>query len=164
MFRILYTPSPLSSFRSLKRKSAKMSNASSGVAIDSDCIEKFLELKTKRKFRYIVFKMNEAGQNIVVDSFGEPDKTYDEFIALFPENSCRYGLYDHDFTDDEGCKKSKIVFFAWAPDTAKVREKMLYSSSKTDFRRQLDGVAVEMQCNDVDDTKMTLLEQKVKGV
>ena len=38
---------------------------------------------------------------------------YENFVATLPEFECRYGVYDYDYTDKEGCQKSKIVFFAW---------------------------------------------------
>jgi cofilin len=42
--------------------------------------------------------------------------SYEEFCALFPPTDCRYGVYDYDYTDSEGCQKSKIVFFAWCAE------------------------------------------------
>jgi hypothetical protein len=39
--------------------------------------------------------------------------SYESFTEMLPEHECRYGLYDHDYIDIEGCQKSKIVFFAW---------------------------------------------------
>lgn len=35
-----------------------------------------------------------------------------------------------------------------SPDTAKVRTKMLYASSKDRFKRELDGIQVELQATD----------------
>lgn len=45
-----------------------------------------------------------------------PQASYEEFCALFPPTDCRYGVYDYDYTDSEGCQKSKIVFFAWCAE------------------------------------------------
>lgn len=39
------------------------------------------------------------------------------------------------------------------PDTAKVRQKMLYASSKDALRRQLVGIAVEVQGTDASEVK-----------
>lgn len=35
-----------------------------------------------------------------------------------------------------------------SPDTAKVRSKMIYASSKDRFKRELDGIQVELQATD----------------
>lgn len=35
-----------------------------------------------------------------------------------------------------------------SPDTAKVRSKMIYASSKDRFKRELDGIQIELQATD----------------
>ncbi|KOM53210.1 hypothetical protein LR48_Vigan09g186900 [Vigna angularis] len=44
--------------------------------------------------------------------------------------------------------KSRIFFIAWSPDTSRVRSKMIYASSKDRFKRELDGIQVELQATD----------------
>ncbi len=41
----------------------------------------------------------------------------------------RVGIFDYEFTED-GRQQGKILFVVWAPDTAKIKAKMLYASSK----------------------------------
>lgn len=81
------------------------------MAVHDDCKLRFQELKSKRSYRFIVFKIEE--QQVVVDKLGEPTDSYDDFMASFPEDECRYAVYDFDFTTDENCQKSKIFFVAW---------------------------------------------------
>ncbi|RRT35652.1 hypothetical protein BHE74_00055485 [Ensete ventricosum] len=97
------------------------------MAVNDDCKLKFLELKAKRTYRFII---------------------YDDFTASLPTNECRYAIYDFDFVTEENCQKSKIFFIAWSPDTSRVRSKMLYASSKDRFKRELDGIQVELQATD----------------
>ncbi|XVF51509.1 hypothetical protein PTKIN_Ptkin04bG0190600 [Pterospermum kingtungense] len=118
------------------------------MAVNDECKIRFLELKAKRSYRFIVFKIEEQVQQVVVEKLGEPGNSYDDLGASLPHNECRYAVYDFDFTTDENCQKSKIFFIAWSPDTARVRSKMLYASSKDRFRRELDGVQVELQVTD----------------
>ncbi|GAB4861788.1 Actin-depolymerizing factor 10 [Ancistrocladus abbreviatus] len=125
-----------------------MANSASGMAVDDDCKLKFLELKAKRNHRFIVFKIEEKMQQVMVDKLGGPNETYEDFARSLPANECRYAVYDYDFTTDENCQKSKIFFIAWSPDTSKVRSKMLYASSKDRFKRELDGIQVELQATD----------------
>jgi cofilin len=35
-----------------------------------------------------------------------------------------------------------------SPDTARVRSKMIYASSKDRFKRELDGIQIELQATD----------------
>ncbi|THU66584.1 hypothetical protein C4D60_Mb05t15680 [Musa balbisiana] len=83
------------------------------MAVNDECKLKFLELKAKRNFRFIVFKIDEKIQQVTVDKLGRPDESYDDFTACFPPNECRYAVFDFDFVTDENCQKSKIFFIAW---------------------------------------------------
>ncbi|MBF6085312.1 hypothetical protein IU485_28520, partial [Nocardia cyriacigeorgica] len=87
-----------------------MSNSASGMAVCVECKLKFQELKSKRSFRFITFKINEQTQQVVVDRLGGPGESYDAFTACFPANECRYAVFDFDFVTDENCQKSKILF------------------------------------------------------
>lgn len=86
-------------------------NAASGMAVSDECKLKFQELKAKRTYRFIVFKIEE--QQVVVEKVGGPNESYDDFTSSLPSNECRYAVYDFDFTTDENCQKSKIFFIAW---------------------------------------------------
>ncbi|CAA0842593.1 Actin-depolymerizing factor 10 [Striga hermonthica] len=125
-----------------------MANSASGIAVSDECKMKFLELKAKRNHRYIVFKIDDVMQQVTVEKAGTASETYEDFAGSLPEGDCRYAVFDYDFTTDENCHKSKIFFIAWSPDTAKVRTKMLYASSKDRFKRELDGIQVELQATD----------------
>lgn len=83
------------------------------MAVHDDCKLKFLELKAKRNHRFIVFKIDERIQQVIVEKVGGPDESYDDFSASMPADECRYAVYDFDFTTDENCQKSKIFFIAW---------------------------------------------------
>ncbi|CAN1135318.1 Actin-depolymerizing factor 2 [Linum perenne] len=125
-----------------------MANAASGFAVDDDCKLKFLELKAKRTYRFIVFKIEEKQKQVIVEKLGEPGQSYDDFAACLPADECRYAVFDFDFVTKENCQKSRIFFIAWSPDTSRVRSKMIYASSKDRFKRELDGIQVELQATD----------------
>ncbi|CAI8602725.1 unnamed protein product [Vicia faba] len=125
-----------------------MANAASGMAVNDECKLKFLELKAKRTYRYIIYKIEEKQKQVVVDKLGEPANGYDDFAANLPADECRYAVYDFDFVTEENCQKSRIFFIAWCPDTSRVRSKMIYASSKDRFKRELDGIQIELQATD----------------
>ncbi|EXC04552.1 Actin-depolymerizing factor 7 [Morus notabilis] len=127
------------------------------MAVSDECKIKFLELK-KRNYRFIVFKIE--NQDVVVDKLGSPGETYDDFTASLPDNECRYAVYDFDFITDENCQKSKIFFIAWSPDTSKVRSKMVYASSKDRFKRELDGIQVELQATDASEMSLDIVKAR----
>ncbi|XP_047331600.1 actin-depolymerizing factor 7-like [Impatiens glandulifera] len=133
-------------------------NAASGTAVDDECKLKFGELKAKRIYRYIVFRID--GQRVVVDKMGSPDENYDNFSASLPSDECRYAVFDFDFTTDENVQKSKIIFIAWSPESARVRMKMVYASSKDRFKRELDGIQVELQATDPSEMSMDIIKSR----
>lgn len=91
--------------------STEKANAASGMAVEDECKLKFLELKAKRNYRFIIFRID--GQQVVVEKLGSPEENYDDFSNSLPPNECRYAVYDFDFTTAENCQKSKIFFIAW---------------------------------------------------
>ncbi|KAA8533727.1 hypothetical protein F0562_031244 [Nyssa sinensis] len=133
-----------------------MANSASGMAVQDECKLKFLELKTKRNYRFIVFKIE--GQEVEVEKLGSPEESYEDFTASLPADECRYAVFDFDFITDENCQKSKIFFIAWSPDTSKVRMKMVYASSKDRFKRELDGIQVELQATDPSEMSLDIVK------
>ncbi|KAF2935273.1 hypothetical protein DAI22_04g220000 [Oryza sativa Japonica Group] len=142
------------------RNLSTMANSASGMAVGDECKLKFQELKSKRSFRFITFKIDERTQQVVVDRLGQPGDTYDDFTASMPASECRYAVFDFDFVTDENCQKSKIFFISWSPDTSKVRSKMLYASSKDRFKRELDGIQVELQATDPSEMSMDIVKAR----
>ncbi|XP_057484364.1 actin-depolymerizing factor 4-like [Actinidia eriantha] len=138
-----------------------MANAASGMAVHDDCKLKFLELKAKRTHRFIVFKIEEKQKQVVVEKVGEPTTSYEDFTASLPADECRYAVYDYDFVTEENCQKSRIFFIAWSPDTSRVRSKMIYASSKDRFKRELDGIQVELQATDPTEVGLDVLKSRV---
>ncbi|XP_076948229.1 actin-depolymerizing factor 7 isoform X2 [Bidens hawaiensis] len=128
------------------------------MAVGDECKLKFLELKSKRNYRYIIFKIED--QQVIVEKVGSPDASYEDFTSSLPSNECRYAVFDFDFTTDENCQKSKIFFIAWSPDTSKVRAKMVYASSKDRFKRELDGIQLELQATDPSEMSFDIVKSR----
>ncbi|XP_051142757.1 uncharacterized protein LOC127259447 [Andrographis paniculata] len=135
-----------------------LANSASGVAVVDDCKLKFLELKAKRNYRYIIYKIKD--QNVVPDKLGQPGDSYDDFTASLPSDECRFAVFDFDFTTTENCQKSKIFFIAWSPETSPVRMKMVYASSKDRFKRELDGIQVELQATDPSEMSFDIIKER----
>lgn len=128
-----------------------------GVSVNDDVISAFNEFKLGRgefKLKYFIYKI-ENKKNIVIESTGPLEKTYDDFVGELPENGCRYGLIDVEFETEEGREAKKMVLVTWAPDTASVREKMLYAGSKEALRVALNGVGININATDFSELDYT---------
>ena len=87
-------------------------------------------------------------KSIAVETIGGRDASYDSFLTDLMKNGeseCRYGLYDMEYEHQcqgatEVSKKQKLFLMAWCPDTAKIKKKMLYSSSFDALKKSLVGV------------------------
>ncbi|KAF9066747.1 actin depolymerizing factor [Rhodocollybia butyracea] len=118
--------------------------AASGISVNNECLEVYQALKLGKKMKYIIFNINSNNTEIVVDKKSE-SKEYDDFIADLPELECRWAVYDFEYKTDEGGIRNKLCFYMWSPDTAKIKNKMLFASSKDALRKRLDGIAIEVQ-------------------
>ncbi|ORY44827.1 actin depolymerizing protein [Rhizoclosmatium globosum] len=141
---------------------------SSGVTAANDVITMYEEMKLRRKFAYIVYKID--GASIVpADSLTTEDAeklgseaTYEKFVSQFPAGEGRYGVYDFEFETPDGVR-NKLVFFLWAPDTAAIKSKMIYASSKQAIRQRLEGIHTEIQCTDASELAYESAFEKIAG-
>lgn len=126
----------------------------SGVKVDNDCKTKFQDIKLGRKFRYVLFGFAEKDPTqIVVLKEANPSSTYESFTEDLYDaeknKECRYAVFDAEYQAATGMQKNKILFFMWSPDTATIKQKMLYSSSKDALKKAFgEGIAKEIQAND----------------
>eukprot|EP00341_Mesodinium_pulex_P015770 CAMPEP_0116937284 /NCGR_PEP_ID=MMETSP0467-20121206/31406_1 /TAXON_ID=283647 /ORGANISM="Mesodinium pulex, Strain SPMC105" /LENGTH=138 /DNA_ID=CAMNT_0004619057 /DNA_START=51 /DNA_END=467 /DNA_ORIENTATION=+ len=135
----------------------------SGVAVHDDVVEAYQNLKLGHKHKYVIFKLNDDLTEVVVDFTAGADASYDEFVGKLPENDCRYVVYDFEYDAGEG-KRNKILFVVWAPDTAKIKSKMLYASTKDSVRKKLVGIGSEIQATDLSEIDYDTVYEKVNAV
>lgn len=141
-----------------------MSSHVLSVAVADESLQAFNDLKLGKKHTFILYGLNDNKTEIVVRETSS-DKSYDAFLEKLPEDDCLYAIYDFEYeiNGNEG-KRSKIVFFTWSPDTAPVRSKMVYASSKDALRRALNGVSTDIQGTDYSEVSFeTVLERVSRG-
>lgn len=128
---------------------------SSGVAVQNQCVVEFNDIKLKHKYRYIVFSLTDDLREIQVLKMAPTTATYTDFLEDMTEaeqkKECRYAVFDADYVLKDGQQRSKLVFFLWSPEGAKIKQKMVYTSSKDNLKKKLVGIAKEVQACDQDD-------------
>ena len=142
---------------------------SSGVVAKEECISIYNDLKLSRKFRFIIYCISEDGSSVTVEKASPPSdhpssrQAFDAFVKSLPSNDCRYSVFDFEYEKNGGEGiRNKIIFVAWSPDSAKVKNKMLYASSKDALRKRLEGIATEIQATDSDEIKYESVLEKIK--
>ena len=133
---------------------------SSGVGVDDSCLTAYDELKLKHLHKFIIYALSPDNKKIIVEQTAPASSSYDDFLNALPQDDCRYAVYDFEYTKDGG-QRNKICFVAWSPDSAKIKHKMLYASSKDAIRKALVGLAVEIQGTDHSEVAYDAVLEKV---
>ncbi|KAI8814239.1 hypothetical protein BJ742DRAFT_786893 [Cladochytrium replicatum] len=123
---------------------------SSGVGVVNDALSLFEDMKLRRKYSWIVYKIDDG--KIVPEKYAEPgtpEASYDSFAQLFPAEEGRYGVFDLEYQTAEDGVRNKLIFIMWAPNSAKIKFRMLYASSKQALRDRLQGIHAEVQCTEL---------------
>jgi len=113
--------------------------------------------------RYVLFRLSDDHSSVILDKTGPPAITYETFIKELPPNDCRYAVFDFDYQAD-GRELNKIVFIFWAPDSAKIKAKMLYASTKEAMRKKLVGIGAEVQATDLSEVDRSAVLDRVLRV
>lgn len=126
-----------------------------GVVCAEDILQTFEEFKLQQnKFKgcpYIIYKINDEKTTIIIDKIGEVGKTFNDFVSELPEVNGRFAVVDVKLETNDGRSTSKLVLITWVPDSARVREKMLYAGSKETLKSSLDGIGIQINANDMAD-------------
>ncbi|XP_015256953.1 non-muscle cofilin 1-like [Cyprinodon tularosa] len=134
----------------------------SGVQVDDKVKDIISDMKVVKsdadaseRIRLVVLEIKD-GFIIVEKVFKEKDLSgeadiFKFFLSLLEKEKCRYVLYDCHFENKESSKKEELVFVMWAPETAPIKSKMQYASSKDSLKKVLTGIKHELQMNDLSD-------------
>ncbi|OMJ13171.1 Cofilin [Smittium culicis] len=133
---------------------------SSGISVADECISTFHDLKLKKAHKFAIFKINDSRTQIILDKVSSSED-YQDFVNELPTDDCRFAIYDFSYEVEGAGTRHKLCFYSWSPDTAKIRPKMLYASSKDAIRKRLDGINNEIQCTDLDEVSHKSVLEKV---
>jgi cofilin len=134
--------------------------AMGGIPVDDVCVSTFNELKTKKAHRFILFTIQD-NKLVTVKTVGERSKTYDDFLATLSNDEPCYAVFDYEYTHEDA-QRARIVLINWIPDTAKVRSKMIYASTKESLKTKIEGGLVEIQATDASEVCAEAVLAKIK--
>eukprot|EP00793_Prasinoderma_coloniale_P003818 PRCOL_00003195-RA len=120
----------------------------SGVQTCAECVQAFDMMKKRKAFKWIIYKVDQQLGMTVIDTAGGPDSSHEDFLAALPDDQPRFAVLDKVYINKDECRFDKIVFALYNPDSARIKQKMLYASSKDAFKGTFQGVSLEMQATD----------------
>ncbi|KAI7854818.1 putative COF1-cofilin [Circinella umbellata] len=141
-----------------------------GFTIHEDCHDQFDKLKYGKKDapKYIIFKINDEHDQVLVDQVGmdESDGYYEQFLSCLPKEEPRYAVLDLEFVksdDPDNLTKRKIIFYAWSPDECNVKSKMVHALNSRGFRKLFIGKSVHIQGADLSDFDLEKVIKKASS-
>jgi cofilin len=144
--------------------------AMSGVELDPQCKLVYDEVQSKKKHRYVTFKIDDG--KIRVDKIGERDNTYDMFLTDLcvkdgDADDCRYAIYDYEYVVNsqgtEPSNRSKLFMVCWCPDSARIKKKMVYAASFDSLKKSFTGVQKIINANGFDEVEQAYIEDILKS-
>lgn len=148
---------------------------SSGVKVNSECIEAYNNFKLGKKEAFLLFGFNDNATQIIVKhkepvtsansaSISEKNQNWDKLIEMLPREDVAYAVADVHYNSSEGRGPSTgMVFVTWAPETAHIKRKMLMASSKDALKNALVGCTTCIQACCYPDLELRSVVEKFKG-
>jgi cofilin len=116
------------------------------VVVPEATLNEFKALKTRRKYRWIVFRIEESTLELQVEKAGAPSSTGRDLIKALPISEARYAVFDFEYTTKDGRRTSKLVFIVWTPSIGKTG--MLYASQRRNLDNSITGIGLDVQAGD----------------
>lgn len=145
------------------RRPKQNGTSMSGIIVSDDAVNMYYYLKAKSTYRWAMWKINDTGKEVILCNVGERESPYEQLLEALPETDCRFAVYDHQFTNSDNCVFNKLVFISWAPDTARIKAKMMYASTKDYFKTYLDGLSIELQASEIEDITERVISDAVRA-
>jgi cofilin len=142
--------------------------AMSGVKLDDACKVKYDEVQKKHMHRFVTFHIKDD-KEIVVDKVGARDANFNDFVDAVKQKDggsedCRYAILDYEFKLEaqgtEASQRDAILLFMYCPETARIKKKMIYSSSFDTVKRAFNGIKKAININDESDLNEEFVKEK----
>uniref|UniRef100_A0A1W7RAQ3 Cofilin n=1 Tax=Hadrurus spadix TaxID=141984 RepID=A0A1W7RAQ3_9SCOR len=146
-----------------------MPGPSSGVTVSVLAKTVYDEVKKDKKYRYIVYHIKDE-KIIDVEVTGARNATYNDFLAQMQnyKTECRYCVFDFPANVEGGgsgthqkqggMSVDRLVMMTWCPESAKIKQKMLYSSSYDALKKALVGIYKYVQACDFEEVSQEAIE------
>ncbi|XP_015793311.1 cofilin/actin-depolymerizing factor homolog [Tetranychus urticae] len=139
---------------------------SSGVTVSTEAKTVYEEVKKDRKYRYIIYHIKDE-RVIDVESTGPRDATYADFLEELNKfkTECRYCVFDFPANipvegsqDTQSMSVNRLILMRWCPEGARVKQKMLYSSSYEALKRALVGIYKYIQACEFEEASQAAID------
>ena len=60
-----------------------------GLQISDDIIQEFNNLRMRRQHRYLIFRVSDDNNSVIIDQVGDREATFDQFKEAMPQDQPR---------------------------------------------------------------------------
>jgi cofilin len=110
--------------------------------------------------RWATFSVDNETHQIVVDRTADRDAPFESLFEVLRDAKAmittpgtgvggRFATAALEYDAEGGLRRRAIVFILWAPDGARIKEKMIYSSCKYTLKLSLAGIDAEFQTTEL---------------
>jgi len=131
----------------------------SELEISNDVIVEFNKIKSG-VLRFAIFKMAYDYRSVVLDRTGGRESSYNSFVRELPDEP-RFAVFDYEYVQGDKKATSELVFICYIPDTARVKSKVIYASSRDTLKKSLTGVPVEIVATDFSELDEDVVLEKL---
>ncbi|KAH8274836.1 cofilin/actin-depolymerizing factor homolog [Drosophila bipectinata] len=143
----------------------------SGIDLTRECRHVFEQIRKLKQHRYAILSIEDERQ-IRVECLGVREAGYEDFLAdlLRPGlNQCRFAVYDYAYHHQcqgtsSTCLKEKLFLMLWCPWQARIKDKMLYSSSFAVLKRDFVGIQKCIQATELDEACRDAVEEQLRSL
>ena len=121
-----------------------------GINPSDEQIKIYKELKVDKTHRCYALKLNPTRDGLVDLFIGDRDFKLEDLKEKLPANDCVYVIYDFEFDTYENPPRAtnKLLLIFWCPDTAPIKVKAPFASTKNDLKAAFDGIAKDIMASD----------------
>eukprot|EP00099_Drosophila_melanogaster_P017354 NP_573321.1 uncharacterized protein Dmel_CG6873 [Drosophila melanogaster] len=143
----------------------------SGINLSRECQHVFEQIRKLKQHRYAVFVIQDE-REIKVEVLGVREANYDDFLADLQRagsNQCRFAVYDYEYQHQcqgtlSTCLKEKLILMLWCPTLARIKDKMLYSSTFAVLKREFPGVQKCIQATEPEEACRNAVEEQLRSL
>ncbi|XP_017068370.1 cofilin/actin-depolymerizing factor homolog [Drosophila eugracilis] len=143
----------------------------SGIDMSRECKHVFEQIRKLKQHRYAIFVIQDENE-IKVERLGMRESNYSDFLEDLRRsgpNQCRFAVYDYAYQHQcqgtsSTCLKEKLFLMLWCPTLARIKDKMLYSSTFAVLKKEFAGIQKCIQATDLDEACCNSVEEQLRSL
>jgi cofilin len=133
-----------------------------GVKLHEEVVSEFNELKMKNTSQYLIYRLSDDFEWIILEKKGEKGESYQDMIKNLPTDLPRFVVYDYNLTTADGRKVRKLININYIPDVGTVKNKLVSASASKTLQSNLQGIGLTVRASDLSDLDEQEIIKKIK--